>query len=87
MIRIAVPFPRPSSASAYRTPQDKRDMADAGKVEELLKDETIQAVAALEPVALDAKKLVTEALEEAGNDLDTARAKIAEKVADTGRKE
>ena len=62
-------------------------MADAAKVEQLLKDETVQAVAALEPIALDPKKLVEESLAEAGNDLDTARQKIAEKAADTARKE
>lgn len=61
-------------------------MADAAKVDELLKDETIQAVAALEPIALDPKKLVTEALEEAGGDIPTARGIIEKKAADTDRK-
>lgn len=51
-----------------------------------VKDETIQAVAALEPVALDPKKLVTEALDEAGGDIPTARDIIQKKVADTDRK-
>lgn len=92
-------------------------MADAGKVEEMLKDETIQALASLEPVKIDPKKarhhrhsplspqyhtpcvraltlarrlgtqLVTEALEASGNDIDTARQYVADKAADTSRKE
>jgi hypothetical protein len=62
-------------------------MAEPAKVEELMKDETIQAVAALEPVALDPKKLVTEALEEAGGDIPTARELIQKKAADTDRKD
>ena len=41
---------------------------------------------ALEPVALDPKKLVTESLEEAKGDLPSAREIIAKKVADTDYK-
>lgn len=61
-------------------------MADAAKVDELMADETVQAVAAMEPVAIDAKALVTEALEKCGNDLPSAREYIAKEAANTDRK-
>ena len=61
-------------------------MVDDAKVAELMKDETVQAVASLEPVPLDPKKLATDALEAAGGDLDTAREKMVELVQNTDYK-
>eukprot|EP00420_Gonyaulax_spinifera_P031226 CAMPEP_0197870338 /NCGR_PEP_ID=MMETSP1439-20131203/1088_1 /TAXON_ID=66791 /ORGANISM="Gonyaulax spinifera, Strain CCMP409" /LENGTH=63 /DNA_ID=CAMNT_0043489233 /DNA_START=86 /DNA_END=277 /DNA_ORIENTATION=+ len=57
-------------------------MADPAKLEEMLKDETVTAVAHLEPVAIDPKVAATKALEACDNDVAKAKEWLAEKIKD-----
>ena len=61
-------------------------MADAAKVAQLAKDDSVAVLAVLEPVAIDPTKAASKALEASGNDMVKAKAWIAEKVADTSFK-
>jgi len=57
--------------------------ATAALREKLLRDETVQMVSKLEPVALDVTKVVDAAVKASGSDEVTARSNIAQIVADT----
>ena len=57
--------------------------ATAALREKLLRDETVQTVSMLEPVALDVTKVVDAAVKESNGNEATARTKIAQIVSDT----
>jgi len=63
-----------------------QDAMDAEKVKALAEDESVKNLAVLEPVAIDPTKAATKALEACGNDVEKAKAWIAEKVQDTSFK-